>query len=189
MHGRPIPVVLYRTPTGIQGRLQWNDDGRLEPGVEHLDSVLFAAVPRRSGFWGLTCRVERVNLLDSDSLTAEERAQVIPVVLATVESEPDLAEAIGWPYQLLKSGITQRSERLAGGYLHNRLAGSLAVIVIAGLPRLAIAASRQVRDSRRTSRAHRRHAAGACPLCGYDLQRNFGDGCPECGWNLASTSI
>jgi hypothetical protein len=38
------------------------------------------------------------------------------------------------------------------------------------------------RHLRGFSRRHR----GACPACGYDLQRDRARGCPECGWNRAA---
>jgi len=184
MHGRPIPVYLYRTPEGIQGRSWFAADDQIPRDFELLDTVVFPSVPTRSGFWGLTRVVEEVRILDSASLTAAERTQVIPIVLAAVESEPDLPEAIGWPYDLLKSGVMRRSEVLIAGYLHNVFAGSLAVIVLAGSPRLAMTAVRRMRGVR----ADRWLAAGLCPHCGYDLRPDYSDGCPECGWNRATSA-
>ena len=36
-----------------------------------------------------------------------------------------------------------------------------------------------------TYRRLRRHAAGHCPRCGYNLRGDLAAGCPECGWNRA----
>lgn len=183
MHGRPIPVVLYRTATGIQGRVELQADVKVEPRFERLDSVVFPGVPRRSGFWGMTRRVESVIFLGSDSLTTNERALVVPVVVAALEAEPGMPEAIGWPYDLLKSGSTSRTDVLIGGFIHNAFALLLAVVVVAGFPRLVIAATRINGDYVRRRIHENRSSKGLCPMCRYNLQGNPENGCSECGWN------
>jgi len=74
MHGRPLPLDFYRTPSGLRAVLRntevpahWTSAGWV---------TVFDDIRRRTGLWGLTREFKSVRLLDAGSLTTAEAASL-----------------------------------------------------------------------------------------------------------------
>lgn len=184
MHGRTVPVELWRTPNGLavtfaaSGRPPVPDDWQ---GIYEFS--LFRDLVRSRGFWGMTSATERIQIFGDQSLTQAEHAQLIPTLVRAFDAEPDWQAADPLTYSLLKSGGTTRTHVLFKGYVHNAIAIMLASLFLAGLPRTVAAIPSAVAQWPRERREDRRLSRGLCPTCAYDLRADFESGCPECGWN------
>lgn len=155
---------------------------RSSPGPSTAFTLAHAPA-RGSGFWGITARTERITFYGDDSLTPDERGQLLPTLVTALDSAPDGPTIDPIAYSLLKAGVTSRTRSIPAGYIHNAGAIALAVIFITGLPRTLFSITHRITHWPSDRREDRRLSRGLCPTCAYDLRADFESGCPECGWN------
>lgn len=179
-----FPVDFYRSPDGFHAVCRVETVGPF-PGDWESVSTLFISRARATstGVWGLTSRTERLGLYGEETLPPEDRARVVPALLATYESIPAYRDMDPIGYSLLKADLLSRKVNLRTGYLHNAAAITLALLFLAALPRTFITTARHLANLLRERREAHRRARGLCPACAYDLRSDFPTGCPECGWN------
>jgi len=175
-----LPVKLARTRAGLRATLLGNGPLLIPDDWEPVHEFALARLPaRQSGFWAMTARTEGITFYGDESLTPAERDQLFPALIAAFESATDGPALDPLAHSLLKAGVMSRTETLPAGYFHNAMAVMVGLLLLAGLPRTAVAII-QLSFERREQK---RRARGLCPACAYDLRGEFNSGCPECGWN------
>jgi hypothetical protein len=172
-HGRGLPVAIYRTPAGLRAVLA--DDDEPQAGWERLEVVLFKDLRRRTGVWAMTHESQELSLLQR-GLSPPELAVLVPEVLRAIDQSAwrDQFEEDG-TIALLRSPTLRVSRTLRGGYVHDAVSLSAALLLCVSLALNA----RRVRASVLTGR---RLLRGCCTSCGYPLV-GPGVACPECGRN------
>ena len=189
-HGRPVPIVLFRTPSGLQAQ-STIDPTPIQPSWRIVHGfLLFQDIPRRQGFWGLTRESTKLTVLNPSDLTRAEIDTLGPVLLEAMPGAlrqddhrlDQAAELLGTgSFAIGATPTWSRSRSLPWGYVHNTFTALLAT---AAFISVALASGRTYR----TSLTHNRRLGGVCIVCGYNLHNSPGDACPECGHRHKLTS-
>jgi hypothetical protein len=173
-HGRPVPVELYRTPSGLKAELYGMD---APPATwERVEGFsLFTDKLRRSGMWGITHEVQVLSVLNPADLTPVELAQMPAVVLSAIDRSGDREVFVAnGTVELLQSPSLTAARDLPQGYIHNAFAVSIGTLVL-------LSAALNCRRVFREAAVRGRKARGECLSCGYSLASSSTRECPECG--------
>lgn len=179
MHGRPLPVAVYRSETGLEVRFGADsydpppDDLRPVHGV-----ILFQDILRKEGSWWPTRQTTSLKLLEHGDLSVAEQQLLLPSLAAAFGRQPGYADAYRRSADLVRTGVWSASTPLPVGIARNCMDAAAAVwlLIVGVLSSMAGA---------RAARERKRAARGECPACGFNLAGLEGRPCPECGTTSA----
>jgi hypothetical protein len=181
-HGRPVPIVVYRTPAGLEAHIEVEGPSGSPPDAERLTIQFFQDLRRRSGLWALTRESIRLHVWDHDGALAAAEFSTLPGILRdAIEREEHGPVLFARTHDLVRDGVFVRTRTLRRGYVHNALTAPFALLLVIGLVSLAHERLQRARELFERARSAHRVRQGLCQHCGYDSSSWRGETCPECG--------